>query len=202
MERGNRLRRLFVRAVIAVGIAASVVALFVYLGVYDIAATSQHLPPTQWLLATAADRSIAARADDIDSVPSAVRIDREHGFIHYHEMCVACHGAPGIEPSEVARGLNPTPPDFGSGSYERPAGEVFWIIKNGIRMTGMPGFGPTHTDEEIWSMVALLAELHEMEGSEYARRVSELGLAGSATAHGTAPSGGHVDAPGSAPHAH
>lgn len=202
MERANRFRRFLVSAGIAAGTGAAVVALFVYLGVYDIAATSHHLPPTQWLLATAADRSIAARAEQIDSVPAAMQIDREHGFIHYHEMCVACHGAPGIEPSEVARGLNPTPPDFGRGTYDRNAGEVFWIIKNGIRMTGMPGFGPTHSDEEIWSIVAILDDLREMDAAEYASRISELGLSGAVAGHGTAPAGGHVDAPGSAPHTH
>ena len=184
-------------AVVAVTVAA-----FVYIGVYDVSAASRHLPPTQWLLSTAADRSIAARADDIDGPPSGTNIDREHGLVHYHEMCVACHGAPGIQPSEVGRGLNPTPPDFGDGTYSRRPGEVFWIIKNGIRMTGMPGFGPTHTDNEVWSMVVVLEELREVNAEEYLRRIREVGLQPMEGEHGMAPAAGHTDAPGSPAHSH
>ena len=190
------------RIAAAFAVVAVVGALFVYLGVYDISATSRHLPPTQWLIATAADRSIAARADAADAPPADAHIDRDHGFIHYHAMCVACHGAPGIEPSEVARGLNPSPPDFGSGRYSRDAGEVFWIVKNGIRMTGMPGFGPTHSDDEIWSIVVVLEELRGMDAAEYAARSRELGLDAAMAGHETTPAAGHVDAPGAAPHSH
>ena len=64
-------------------------------------------------------------------------------------MCVVCHGAPGKEPSYIRQGLRPEPPNLAESSKRWGGAELFWIIKNGIKMTGMPAFGPTHQDEEI-----------------------------------------------------
>jgi mono/diheme cytochrome c family protein len=72
------------------------------------------------------------------------------GFDHYRENGVICHGAPGVKGAELSKGLNPAAPSLGKGENDTPDGELFWIIKHGIRMTPMPAFGPTHTDEEIW----------------------------------------------------
>ena len=66
-------------------------------------------------------------------------------------MCLTCHGAGTVDPSEIGEGLNPPAPDLTQPSVQsKTDGELFWIVQNGIRMTGMPAFGPTHKDEEIW----------------------------------------------------
>lgn len=88
------------------------------------------------------------------------------GMDHYRENCLTCHGAPGILATEVAKGLNPPPPSLGSEESDTPDGELFWVTKHGIRLTSMPAFGPTHTDEEIWKIVAFVRHLPDLTREE------------------------------------
>ena len=82
-------------------------------------------------------------------------------------MCVTCHGAPGVDASEAGEGLNPPAPDLTTGKVQkRTDGELFWLVQGGIRMTGMPAFGPTHKDEEIWKIVAFLRRLPALSPEE------------------------------------
>jgi mono/diheme cytochrome c family protein len=73
-------------------------------------------------------------------------------------MCVGCHGAPGKDPSEIGNGLRPRPPDLAKAALQLDKGELFWIVKNGIKMAGMPAFGATHRDRTIWNIVGFVQE--------------------------------------------
>jgi mono/diheme cytochrome c family protein len=140
----------------------------VYSGLADVAATSPHWAVTRWVLATTMRKSVERQAAGI-VVPMALD-DDEHvgaGAVEYEEMCASCHGAPGVEPGVVGKGLNPEPPDLADEANEWSAAEIFWITKHGVRMTGMPAFGPTHSDEEIWDVVALVKRLPPMSPAEY-----------------------------------
>jgi len=141
--------------------------IFIYMGKYDVAATKPHTKFTEFILNTATEQSIKSHAVGI-TVPS---LDGESmiktGFDHYKEMCVGCHGAPGVEPSETAKGLYPEPPDLADVIEELSSEELYWITKNGIKMTGMPAFGPTHSEEELWSIVAFLRQLPDLTPEEY-----------------------------------
>jgi mono/diheme cytochrome c family protein len=88
------------------------------------------------------------------------------GFDHYREDCVMCHEAPGVAGAELSKGINPPAPSLGSGVNGTPDGQLFWVIKHGIRMTAMPAFGPTHTDEEIWKIVAFIRYLPDLSPQE------------------------------------
>ncbi len=74
-----------------------------------------------------------------------------------------------MDPSEIGEGLNPPAPDLTQPSVQsKTDGELFWIVQNGIRMTGMPAFGPTHKDEEIWTLVTFMRHLPELTADEEA----------------------------------
>jgi mono/diheme cytochrome c family protein len=88
------------------------------------------------------------------------------GMDHYRENCLLCHGAPGVPLSEVSRGLNPPAPALGREENDVPDGELFWVTKHGIRFTAMPAFGYTHSDQEIWDIVAFLRHLPELTAQE------------------------------------
>ncbi len=76
---------------------------------------------------------------------------------------MTCHGAPGVDASAIGEGLNPPAPDLTLPKVQgRTDGELFWLVQNGLRMTGMPAFGPTHPEEEIWKIVAFLRHLPEL----------------------------------------
>jgi mono/diheme cytochrome c family protein len=141
---------------------------FIYSGRADVAATSPHWAITEWVLSTAMERSVEQHARGIEpprllDEPASLRAGAEA----YDAMCVACHGAPGVEPAELAAGLEPEPPELVEAADEWSAAELFWITKHGVRMTGMPGFGPTHSDEELWELVALVERLPRMSAEEY-----------------------------------
>ena len=89
------------------------------------------------------------------------------GMGHYRENCVMCHGAPNVEPAELAAGLNPPVPKLDTDDAQSLTdGQLFWIIKNGIRMTGMPAFGETHSDAEIWHIVTFVRHLPKLTDAE------------------------------------
>ncbi len=138
-----------------------------YSGIPDVAATKPEGKVMSWLLNTTKDHSIGTRAQDINnpSLSDSALIAKE--FDHYNEMCVTCHGAPGRKPDELALGLNPSPPDIAKSTTDLDLSEMFLIVKNGIKMTGMPGFGTTHSDSEVWAMVAFLKRLQTMTPEEY-----------------------------------
>jgi len=114
-------------------------------------------------------KSIAHRAGKIIPPTDSILKDPETirtGFEHYDEMCVGCHGAPGVEAGDVRAGLNPKPPLLAK-IEDLPPGIVFWAVKHGIKTTGMPAWGPTHTDEEIWALVAFVEKLPGLSPEDY-----------------------------------
>ena len=89
------------------------------------------------------------------------------GVNDFEQMCVQCHGAPGKEPGAVGKGLNPPPPDLAESAKEMSAAELFWVTRHGIRMTGMPAWGSTHSDDALWPVVALMTALPELDSGAY-----------------------------------
>lgn len=121
------------------------------------------------LLGYASRRSIAHHAKDAsnpfrdDIAALAVGLD------HYKDNCLACHAAPGFASSELAQGLNPLAPKLTTDRIQKMSdGELFWVVSNGIRMTGMPAFSPTHDEDEIWKMVAFVRHLKGLTDEEKA----------------------------------
>ncbi len=145
-------------------------SLFIWLGVYNIAATEKHWAVTNLLLEIVRERSIEARAGNI-IVPDLDDPNRiASAAMNYDEMCSMCHLAPGIETSEWNEGLYPQPPVFnkkGEDHNDHEKRESFWVIKNGIKLTGMPAWGGSHNDKEIWGLVAFISKLKDMSASEY-----------------------------------
>ena len=140
----------------------------IYAGLYDVAATVPHWRMTSWLLETARTRSIKAQAAGIAvplglSDPAKVII----GVEHYAAHCAVCHGAPGVPKGDIAHGLYPPPPDLGKAALLYTPAELFWVIKHGIKMTGMPAWSD-HSDEEIWATVGFIEKLPGMSEQDYA----------------------------------
>lgn len=152
-------------------------ALFVWSGQYNIAANVPHWKATYWLLSTARDRSISDHSKTV-TTPSLTHPGYlDIGFRNYHAMCRLCHNAPGHNRSEIARGLYPAPPDFASTNVKKRSDtEVYWIVKNGIKMSGMAAFGATHSEDEILGLVSFVQRLPSMASGEYAAMVKAAGM--------------------------
>ncbi len=138
-------------------------------GFYDVAATAEDPAPVASALirvrTAAIDRRAHARPppgfDDAANIQNGARQYAKQG-------CSNCHGAPGVEWSKFSEGLNPGPPDLKEIANEREPAALFWVVKNGIRMTGMPSFGKAGVaDNEIWQIVAFVKKLPSVSDADY-----------------------------------
>ena len=140
---------------------------FLYSGTYNISTYNHDNGPINWALDTGMTRSVIRHAKAIQAPQLTDPAMIQMGFEHYHEMCVTCHGAPGVAPDEIARGLWPVAPNLAKTGSVWTAAQLFWITKNGIKSTAMPAWGPTHSNEEIWAMVAFLEKLPRLSPANY-----------------------------------
>lgn len=151
--------------------------LFIYSGVYPIGADVPHNKVTYWLLETLRERSIARAASNIQIPEDLNTSDRLlAGGADYNDMCTGCHLKPGKKESDFTIGLYPSPPNLTTAANthgnNRTVDEMaikrqYWIIKHGIKASGMPAWGPTHSDERIWNMVAFLQRLPSLSEDQY-----------------------------------
>ncbi|WP_375276274.1 c-type cytochrome [Methylorubrum thiocyanatum] len=163
-----RTAKIVLLTLLSAGILASfAAATAIYAGVFNVAATEPHWALTSWVLDTARVRSIRAHAAGLLPPPGyddQVRLVPAVG--HFAEHCATCHGGPGTKRSVVAEGMYPEPPDLKEAAQRYSAGELFWILKNGIKMSGMPSMA-SDGDEMLWATVALLRKLPEISDDEY-----------------------------------
>jgi mono/diheme cytochrome c family protein len=143
-------------------------AAFFFGGFFDVAASEDDPDAVNWALEHVRSASIARHAtatptvslDDPALVQAGAKSFSQRG-------CVHCHGGPGVEWSKFSEGLNPGPPDL-KDVVDDPPQEIFWVIKNGIKMTGMPSFGKIEVpDPEIWSVVAFVKKLKTVSEADY-----------------------------------
>jgi mono/diheme cytochrome c family protein len=152
---------------IVVAIAAAV---FFFGGFYSVAATTSETSAVAWTMArvrqASIERHISREApqvafNDADVVQAGARAYSERG-------CVNCHGAPGADYAKFAEGMRPEPPDLKDIANELPPQQLFWVIKNGINMTGMPSFGLAGVpDDEIWKIVAFVKKLPSVTEDDF-----------------------------------
>jgi mono/diheme cytochrome c family protein len=151
---------------IIVGIGAAV---FFFGGFYSVAATAEDPTVVTWALTEVRNASInryaldqpPASINDPASVQAGSKAFAAHG-------CTTCHGGPGVAWAKLSEGLHPDPPDLKKVVDDRSPAQLFWVVKNGINMTGMPSFALAGAkDEEIWQIVAFLKKLPDVSEADY-----------------------------------
>ena len=159
----KRIRLLIVLLVLAVvgGFA------FIYSGIFNVSAKTEDSALLRWLLHTTMAQSVAKRSREIEVPDLGAREMILAGLSDYVAMCARCHGEPGEPEGILARGLNPAPPKFEHLTEAGTAAEKFWIINNGIRMTGMPAFGNSHEADNLWPVVAFLQSAEGITPDRY-----------------------------------
>jgi len=165
--------KIFLSVLATLCLLIGVVAAFVWSGSYNVAATVPHWKATHWFLEQVRERSISAHSRGIIIPPLEDSKLFDIGFENYHAMCRLCHGAPGYSRTEIAKGIYPSPPELASQDVVKSLNnaELHWVIKNGIKMTGMPAFGATHSEDELWAMVAFVKRLPDLKPDKYSAMV-------------------------------
>ena len=169
------------KKITALAAASVMVALIIgWTGFVSIAASSGHLSVTRWFLgwtmenAVETQSTLISKPKDLDlGDPSLIR--RSAG--HYATGCAACHGAPGVLQSPVVEEMVPSPPRLEEKVAEWSDEELFWIVKNGIKYSGMPAWPAQGRDDEIWAQVAFLRALPGLTRDQYAELALGGGLA-------------------------
>lgn len=148
---------------------------FLYSGWYDMAADTPHTRPVYRLLTVLREQSVAHHANGIEVPPLDDAALVRSGAGNYDAMCTGCHLAPGVKESELSRGLYPAAPRLDNPERQRTAAQDFWIIKHGIKASGMPAWGRSMEDKYIWGMVAFLEKLPQFSPGQYRELVATSG---------------------------
>jgi mono/diheme cytochrome c family protein len=161
------------RILAAIGALAIIVAIgaaaFFFGGFYSVAATAEDPAVVTWALTQVRNASInryalerpPASINDPASVQAGARAFAAHG-------CTTCHGGPGVTWLKLSEGLHPDPPELKEVVDHRSPAQLFWVVKNGINMTGMPSFALAGAkDEELWQIVAFLKKLPGVSEADY-----------------------------------
>lgn len=138
---------------------------FIWFGAFNFAGDVPHSKPVYSVIEFVRQRSVKVRTADIQ-VPALNSSDALiRGAGNYEAMCAQCHLAPGKSDTELSRGLYPSPPNLARSAVQ-PA-EAFWTIKHGIKASGMPAWGKSMSDADIWNLVALVQQLPNMDPKGY-----------------------------------
>jgi mono/diheme cytochrome c family protein len=162
-----------VKVLAAIGLLAVVIAIagaaFFFGGFYNVAALEPDNKIVVWVLSRVRAASIERRAplaspvtiDDPALIKAGARAFATRG-------CVTCHGAPGADWAKFSEGIQPEAADLNEIAKTRSVGEIFWVVKNGINMTGMPSFARVKVDDsEIWTIAAFVKKLPAISPEDY-----------------------------------
>ena len=164
----SMLSGIVVGVVATVLVAVAVWLTVAYTGAYNVAASDQHSDAVRWTLDTTMRKSIERRSGDVE-LPETFTDDLvAEAAGHYAESCVYCHGAPGEDPTDWSRGMRPEPPHLMEAAAEWSREEIYWIVENGIKMSGMPAFGDHHGPQEIAGLAAFVSRLPGLSPEDYA----------------------------------
>ena len=156
--------------VVAIGAGA-----FFFGGFYSVAGTASEPDAVKWALIQVRKASIARYATDVPPSAFDDAAVMAGAKAYAARGCAMCHGAPGVAWSKFSEGLRPDPPDLKKIVAASPPAHLFWVVKNGINMTGMPSFALAGVpDPEIWSIVAFLKKLPEGTDIQYLAWVANI----------------------------
>jgi len=151
--------------------------LFAWSGLFQISASSGHWKITDWFLHWTMQNSV--RTYSTFQTPAEVRDDTAliSAAGHFRQSCAACHGAPGLAPSPAMQSATPPAPDLGTTVGHYDDAELFWIVKHGVKYTGMPAWPTLDRPDEVRRMVGFLRRLPGMTAQEFAALTEAQGSA-------------------------
>lgn len=161
------MSRIFVALLIALVVAAVAAAVFVWSGIYNIAASSPHTQPVYTLLERTMQQSVRLRARDVQ--PPALDAPGlfERGAACYQHRCELCHGGPGVAQNDLALGMQPVPGPLVNVNLRFNTRELYWITRNGITMSGMPAWKLQLSEHDTWALVAFIERLPQLSPAAY-----------------------------------
>ena len=158
------MKKFILGAIVGVLILPAIFILFVLTGHAPAATSDPPMPYESFIAGTALFYRIHREAPtrDVSGVPTA---DLVAGAGAYQKNCAMCHGLPNQPAPSIANAIFPPAPQLFSQDgmvTDDPAGETYWKVKNGIRLTAMPSFKNMLSDDQIWQVVAVAARADKL----------------------------------------
>lgn len=147
-------------------------AIFIAGGFYDVSATEPHTRPVHALLETTMRQSVRMRAAGIVPPPLGDAATASRGAACYREHCLQCHGGPGVPHDDIAKGLQPLPDPLAGAVRQWRTRELYWIVRHGIKMSGMPAWETRLSDADLWAVVAFLDRMPELSPAAFAEQLA------------------------------
>jgi len=136
-------------------------------GLFDARASTPHDFVTAWATHTTMVNFMKRTAHDVHPPAAFTAAETVAGLHLYEQQCMECHGGPGVARAVWVQGMNPSPPFLLDASRRWSRGQLFWVVKNGVKMTGMPAWGLTEDDGRIWDLVAFLEAMPQMKPADF-----------------------------------
>jgi mono/diheme cytochrome c family protein len=161
MKRGTVI---FIAVIAVAGLAAAVVGGILHDGL-SARATPTHLEAM--MARNARHLSIPANAREARNPIASSAENLRDARLHFADHCATCHGNDGGGDTLIGRGLYPKPPDLRMDETQKLSdGELFWIIENGVRFTGMPAFATPGAENDSWKLVVFIRHLPQLNVEE------------------------------------
>ena len=167
---GKKWLHILIGAAIALAVLMPLGAFaFIKSGLFNVAASHPHTKLTEWITHETMIHSVRRRAAGIapPAYTSGAQVVR--GFCTYETHCVACHGAAAVAREQWVSGFEPSPPYLLDATSKWTPSQLFWIAKNGIKMTGMPSWRNSLSDAQIWDVVGFLEAMRDLPPQTYVR---------------------------------
>ena len=149
------------------GCVAILAAVVITSGLVPVTASSGHWPITAWGLEFAMERSVGTNSRSITPPP----LDDEglvmRGAAHFQVGCAWCHGQPDSPPGRLVMHMTPHPSNLDEELEKWSDRELYYIVRHGVKFTGMPGWPATNREDEVWGLVAFLKRFRSMDMQQY-----------------------------------
>ena len=156
-------------------LVAAGAVVFVFGEFYNLTATRQH---PFWVfrgLAAGRDTIVRIAAADVEVPEDFAAAADPAGAALYQKHCVQCHGAPGVAPEEFALGMMPVPSNLVAAARERPPEQIYWFVRYGLKMSGMPAWDLRMSEADMWRVTAFVEALPRLSPVAYAEIIERAG---------------------------
>lgn len=154
-------------ALAAAGGATGLMVLFG--GWYHIGATKQHFPLVYAVLDRGLRYSVQHHAQNIVTPELGAPQQLLRGAAIYRDNCAQCHGGPGVAPARIGMSMQPVPGPLSDVNTHWKTRELYWITRNGVKMSGMPAWEYHLSDSDLWAVVAFVSAMPGLSARDYRR---------------------------------
>jgi len=150
------MKKILLGACLTVTSTVLVALVILRMGLVPVSADGTHSRLEARIMPVVLHAAVSRQALSTKTRPAMSEEARQSGLHAYKALCATCHGTFNGQPSEYGQAFYPPAPTLSQGLQGYTDEEIFWIIKHGIRNTGMPAWSGALSDDEIWQVVAVL----------------------------------------------